>query len=382
METQAPNLQLDLLCETLGISLETLAERAGVTPGDFYITGDGRWYPIALARLSNYLGVSPDFLAIPPVYLTELLKAFSVVEPSHRLRLIDKIWSIETVSRIVLRDCVFAPTESLCLSDLLEAFENQCETGHRSFVAFVRQQIDNSDLLLFSHPFGNHEYTAILFVPNERNSAFKYLIVNENKQLSPLTNALFQWYEVLRLLSRWDNEDDENGFSINPEASWSAIYLERTVGGYCPRLNEQLRKHFVSNYHISDILDPNQYRWYPILVALMEGLPPAVVAELLSHTVKIDGEESVDSIVRSLDQTVMIDEIVELFMAQRVVPTNYDWVIPSYPSYVQYIALEAIARGRIQPHVALSVLPTSKWEYDTLSKRVEQLGMYDLSTKR
>jgi len=34
METRAPNLQLDLICETLGVSLETLAEYAGVTPGE------------------------------------------------------------------------------------------------------------------------------------------------------------------------------------------------------------------------------------------------------------------------------------------------------------------------------------------------------------
>jgi len=379
METQAPISRLDLICETLGISLETLAEYAGVTPGDFYIIQDGRWYPITLARLSDYLGVSPDFLAIPPVYLTELLKAFSVVEPSHRLTLINKIWSIETVSRIALRDCVFAPTESLRLSDLLEAFENQCETGHRSFVAFVRQELERSGVLVFSHPFGNHEYTAILFVPNERNSAFKYLIVNENERLSPLTNALFQWYEVLRLLFRWDNMDDENGFSLDSAASWSAVYLERIVDGYCPHANEQLRNYFVSNYHISDTLNPNQYRWYSILTALMEGVPPAVVAELLSRTVKIDGEESVDEVVRSLDRTVMIDEIVELLMAQRMVPTNYDWVIPSYPLYVKYVALNAIARGRIPPHIALSVLPVSKHEYDTLSKKVEQLSMHGFS---
>jgi hypothetical protein len=382
MDTQAPVSRLDLLCETLGVSLETLAERAKVAPEDLYTAQDERWHPITLLRLWEHLGIPLSFFEIPTAHLAELLKAFSVVEPSHRLTLVDKIWNIETVLHTVLSDCVFALAEPLRLSDLMEAFEKQCETGHRSFVAFVRQQLDNWGVLVLTHPLGNDDYTAILFVPNEHISAFKYLIVNENKQLSPLTNALFQWYEVLRLLSRWDNEDDENGFSINPKASWSAIYLERAVGGYCPRLNEQLRNHFVSNYHISNILAPNQYRWYSILVALMEGLPPAVIAELLSHTVKIDGEESVDSIVQSLDQTVMIDKIVELFMAHRMVPTNYDWVIPSYPSCVQYIALEAIARGRIQPHVALSVLPTSKWEYDTLSKMVEQLGMYDLSTKR
>jgi len=387
METRATISRLDLICETLGVSLETLAECAGVTPGDFYITEDERWYPITLARLSNYLGVSPDFLEIPPVYLTELLKAFSVVDPSHRLTLVNKVWNIDTVLHAVLESRIFLtlspPQESFSFRDVLEKFHKHIETGHRSFVAFVRQLLDDADVMVFSHPFGNSDYSAILFVPHKRNREFRYLVVNENEWLSPRTNALFQWYEVLRLLSRWGNTDDEDGFSLDPAAAWSAIYLERTADGYCPRLNEQLREHHaLIKYYMGDTLNPNQYLWSSILIALMEGLPPAVVAEYLSHILKIDGEESVDEILRSLNQPILIDKIVEQIVKQRMIPTSYDWVIPSYPSFIKRLAVDEVIRQRVPQHVIQSVLSTSELEYNTLLKKVERLGTYKFSTKR
>jgi hypothetical protein len=399
METQAPNLQLDLICETLGVSLETLAERARVAPEDLYMARDGRWHPMTLIRLSEHLGVSPDFFEIPTEYLTELLKAFSVVEPSHRLTLVNKIWDIDTVLCALLENRIFLPLslpqESFPFRDMLEAFHKHIETGHRSFVAFVRQQLDDADVMVFSHPFGNSDYSAILFVPHKRNREFrylipderiiefKYLVVNENEWLSPLTNALFQWYEVLRLLSRWDNTDDDDGFLLNPAAAWSAIYLEPTVDGYCPRLSEQLREHHtLIKYYMGDTLSPNQYRWCSILIALMEGLPPAVVAEYLSHILEIDGEESVDEILRSLNQPILIDKIVEEIVRQRMIPTIYDWVIPSYPSFIKRLAVDEVIRQRVPQHVIQSVLSTSELEYNTLLKKVERLGIYNFSTKR
>ena len=375
METQAPNLQLDLICETLGVSLETLAERARVAPEDLYMARDGRWHPMTLIRLSEHLGVSPDFFEIPTEYLTELLKAFSVVEPSHRLTLVNKIWNIETVLRIVLKDCILPPSKSLRFSDMKEAFEKQFTVGgHWNFVAFVRQWLDHAHTLVFSHPFGNSDYTAILFAPNKRSSAFKYLVVNENERLSPLTNALFQWYEVLRLLLRLDNTNSEDGVSLDPAASWSAIYLEPTVDGYCPCLNEQLCEILVFYHHLSQTLSPNQLRLHSIRDAFRYGLPPAALAERISRVAKIDGEESVAEIVRSLNQPIVIDEIVNQIVRQRMVPIDYDWAIPSYPSFAEHVALYEAIRHRIPPHVMLKVLPTSKQEYDALLRKVEQLS--------
>jgi hypothetical protein len=380
METRATVSRLDLICETLGVSLETLAKRARVAPEDLYMARDERWHPATLIRLSEHLGIPLSIFDIPTTHLAELLKAFSVVEPSHRLTLIDKIWTMETVLRAVLKSRVLSSPKSLRLDDMLEAFENQRETGHRSFVAFVRQQLEDSKVLVFSHPFGDSDYTAILFVPHERSSAFKYLVVNENEWLSPLTNALFQWYEVLRLLSRWDNTDDENGFSVNPEASWTAIYLERIVDGYCPHLNKQLRNYFISNYHISDVLSTDQYRWYSILTALMEGLPPAVVAELLSHAVRIDGEEGVDEIIHSLRQPDVINKIVSHLMIHRMFPTGYDWTVPSYPPLVMREALYAVPQRCIPRHITLSVLSIPDYEYDILLENMKLLHTHGLST--
>jgi len=399
METRSTISRLDLICETLGISLETLAERAKVAPEDLYAARGGRWTPRTLARLSEHLGVSPGFFEIPTEYLTELLKAFSVVDPSHRLTLVNKIWNIDTVLSAVLENRIFLPLSpprnSFPFRDVLEEFHKQIETGHRSFVAFLRQRLDDADVMVFSHPFGNSDYSAILFVPHKRNREFRhlipnegiiefsYLIVNENEWLSPLTNALYQWYEVLRLLSRWGNTDDEDGFSLNPAAAWSAIYLEHAVDGYCPRLNEQLREHHaLIKYYMGDTLSPNQYRWCSILIALMEGLPPAVVAEYLSHILKIDGEESVDEILRSLNQPILIDKIVEQIVRQRMIPKSYDWVIPSYPSFIQRLAVDEVIRQRVPQHVIQSVLSASELGYNTLLKKVEQLSMRDLSMMR
>jgi hypothetical protein len=398
METRASISRLDLVCETLGLPLETLAERASITADELRATQDNRWHPRTLARLSEHLGVSPDFFAMPTELLAELLKAFSVVEPPHRLTLVNKIWNIETVLRAVLENRIFLPLsppqESFPFRDLLDEFDKHTGAGHRRFVAFVRQLLDDADIMVFSHPFGNSDYSAILFVPHERNREFrylipneriiefKYLVVNENEWLSPHTNALFQWYEVLRLLSRWDNANDEDGFSLDPAASWSAIYLEPTVDGYCPRLSEQLRKHLIFNYYMGDTLSPDQYRWCSILIAFMEGVPPAVVAEYLSHILEIDGEESVDEIVRSLNQPILIDKIAERIVQQRIVPTDYDWVIPSYPSFIKRLAVDEVIRQRVPQHIIQSVLSTSELEYNTLLKKVEQLGIRDLSMKR
>jgi hypothetical protein len=398
MMTQATVSGLDLICETLGVSLETLAERARVTPEDLYTARDGRWSPRTLARLSEHLGVSPGFFEIPTEYLAELLKAFSVVEPLHRLTLVNKIWNTDTVLSAVLESRIFLPLSppqvSFPFHDVLEEFHKHIETGHRSFVAFVRQLLDDADVMVFSHPFGNSDHSAILFVPHKRNREFrhlipcehtiefKYLVVNENEWLSPLTNALFQWYEVLRVLSRLDNTNDEDGVSLDPAEAWSAIYLEPTVDGYCPRLSKQMREHHtLIRYYMGDTLSPNQYRWCSILIALMEGLPPAVVAECLSHILEIDGEESVDEILRSLNQSILIDKIVEQIVRQRMIPTIYDWVIPSYPSFIKRLAMDEVIRQRVPQHVIQSVLSTSELEYNTLLKKVERLDTYNLSTK-
>ena len=395
METRATISGLDLICETLGVSLETLAERAKVAPEDLYMAREERWTPRTLARLSEHLGVSLNFFAIPIEHLTELLKAFSVVEPSHRLTLVNKIWNIDTVLTAVLESRLFLPLSppqvSFPFRDVMDEFHKQIETGHQSFVAFVRQRLDDADIMVFSHPFGNSDHSAILFVPHKRNREFrylvscgniiefKYLVVNENEWLSPLTNALFQWYEVLRVLSRLDNTNDEDGISLDPAAPWSAIYLEPTVDGYCPRLNKQMREHHtLIKYYMGDTLSPNQYRWCSILIALMEGLPPAVVAQHLSDILEIDGEESIDEIVRSLNQPILIDKIVEEIVRQRMLPTIYDWVIPGYPSFIKHLALDEVIRQRVPQHVIQSVLSTSELGYNTLLKKVERLGRYNL----
>jgi hypothetical protein len=380
METRATVSGLDFICETLGVSLETLADRVGITLDELRAIQDERWTPRTLARLSEHLGISPGFFNIPTEYLTELLKAFSVVEPSHRLTLVNKIWNIDTVLSAVLENRIFLPLsppqESFPFRDVLEKFHKHIETGHRSFVAFVRQRLDDEDVMVLSHPFGNSDHSAILFVPHRRNRElrylipnegiieYKYLVVNENEWLSPLT-------------------DDEDGFSLDSAAPWSAIYLEPTVDGYCPRLNEQLREHdTLIKYYMGDTLSPNQYRWCSILISLMEGLPPAAVAEYLSHILEIDGEESVDEILRSLNQPILIDKIVEQIVRQRMIPTIYDWVIPSYPSYIKCLAVDEVVRQRVPQHVIQSVLSTSELVYNTLLKKVERLGIYNLSTKQ
>jgi hypothetical protein len=396
METRATISRLDLLCETFGISLETLAERARVAPEDLYTARDERWYPTTLVRLSEHLGVSPDFFEIPIEYLTEFLKAFSVVEPSRRLALIDKIWNIETVWSAVQEYCPLPWPSSLRLSDLLEKYSDHPGRDLGSFVAFVRREIEISQVLMFSHPFGNRDYTAILLVPGERFSPFKYLIVNESELLSSWTNALLQWYEVLRLLSRWDNTDDENGFSLDSAALWSAVYLEPTTNGYCPRLNEQLHKRFILHDFTvmyfgdstPDTLDLKQYWWYMIFYALMQGVPPAVVAEYDFRRIESDGEETNNEdetnkqIVCSLNQPILFDEIVKQIVEQHIVPTNYNWIIPSYPSFIKRLAMNAFAQRRISRHILLKVLSISEDEYDALLKKVERLGIYNFSTKR
>jgi hypothetical protein len=114
----------------------------------------------------------------------------------------------------------------------------------------------------------------------------------------------------------------------------------------------------------------------------MEGLPPAVVAEYLSHMLEIDGEESVDEILRSLNQPILLDKIVERIVRQRMIPTSYDWAIPSYPSFIKRLAVDEVIRQRVPQHVIQSVLSTSELEYNTLLKKVERLGIYNLSTKQ
>ncbi len=398
METRATISRLDLICETLGISQETLAERAGLTLDELRATQDERWTPRTLARLSEHLGVSPGFFEIPIEHLTELLKAFSVVEPLHRLTLVNKIWNIDTVLSAVMENRVFLPLsppqESFPFRDVMEAFHKQIETGHHSFVAFVRQLLDDEDIMVFSHPFGDSNCSAILFVPHRRNRElgylmpceniieFKYLVVNENEWLSPLTNALFQWYEVLRLLSRWDNTDDEDGFSIDPKASWSAVYLEPTVDGYCPRVNERLRKCFVLRYTLPLILEPTRYQWNSILVALAEGLPPAVIAEIFSSRLESVDKKTVDEIIRSLNQPKVINKIVGQLMSRRMFPTEYDWEIPSYPSLVKQTVLQSVAERRFPRHLVLRVLSILDYEYDVLLETMKLLGMRDSSTEQ
>jgi len=383
METRATVSRVDLICEALGISLETLAERAKMAPEDLYMARDERWHPITALRLWEHVGIPLSFLGIPPAHLAELLKAFSVVEPSHRFTLVDKIWNIETVLRAAMEDDILPSPKPLRLDDdLLGEFDYQHWTGHKSFVAFVRRRLEDSHVMLFSHPFGNSDYTAILFVPNERSSQFKYLVVNENEWLSPLTNALFQWYEVLRLLSRWDDTDDEDGFSLDPAASWSAVYLESTVDGYCPRVNELLGKYFVLRYISPRTLEPKQYQWDSILTGLAEGLPPAVIAEFFSDALEGVDKEDVDSIIRFLNQPSVIDKIVRHLVSRRMFPADYDWTIPSYPSLVKQTVLQAVAQRRFPRHLVVSVLSIPDYEYDILLQNVELLGTHGLSTEQ
>ena len=405
METRTIVSGLDLICETLGISLETLAKRARVASEDLDMARDGRWHPTTLVRLSEHLGVSPDFFEIPTKYLTELLKAFSVVEPSRRLTLIDKIWTIETVWSAIRENCVLPNPRSLRLSDLLEAYSDHPVRGRGSFVAFVRRELERSQVLVFSHPFENRDCRAILFVPGEHFSPFKYLVVNRCElslspsiqlcQLSPLTDALFQWYEVLRLLFRWDNPDDENGFSLDPAALWTAVYLEPTVNGYCSLLNEQLHRHLIlhdlsviyfggSN---SDTLDLKQYWLHSVFCALMEGLPPAVVAEYFSRRLESGDEETdekdeiIKQIVQPLNDPMLVDEIVKQIVEQRIVPTDYDWVIHSYPSFIKRLAVDAFEKRRIPRHLMLRVLSISDDEYNALLEKVERFNIYNFSMK-
>ena len=387
-----------MLCETLGISLETLAERARVAPEDLYTARDERWHPITALRLWEHLGIPLSFFDIPTAHLAELLKAFSVVEPSHRLTLVDKIWNSETVLRAAMEDDILPSPKPLRLDDeLLKEFDHQSWTGHRSFVGFIRRRLEDSHVLLFSHPFGNNDYTAILFVPNARNSQFKYLVVNEDEWLSPQTNALYQWYEVLRLLSRWDNTDGDDGFTIDSNASWTAVYLESTAGGYCPRVNELLHKCFFFRYIFPRTLEPKQYQsasmlialaepkqyqWASMLIALAEGLPPAVVAEILSSGLEGVDEETVDAIIRSLNQPSVIDKVVRHLVSRRMFPTDYDWTIPSYPSLVKQTVLQTVAQRRFPRHLVLSVLSIPDYEYSILLEDVELLGTRDISTEQ
>jgi transcriptional regulator with XRE-family HTH domain len=407
MTTQATISGLDLICEALGVSLEKLAKRAKLTNEELYEAHNGHWRPATISRLSDYLGVSSDFFEIPTEYLAALLKAFSVVEPWSRFKLIDKIWTIEIVWRAMEEHCAFPCSGSPRLSDLLEAYSDHSVRGPGSFVAFVRRELERSRVLVFSHPFWNSDYTAILFVPGERCSPFKYLVVNEIEWLSPLTNALFQWYEVLRLLSRWDNTDDEDGFSINPEASWTAVYLEPTVDGYCPGLNEQLRKRFaLQDFSViffggddSDALTLRQCWWYSIFHALMEGLPPAAVAEYCFRSIRFDGEERdaefvhllnqpsvIDEVVkqmlRPLSQPSMVDEIVKQIVRGRIVPIDYDWVIPGYPSFVQRLVMTEVAQRHIPRHIMLRVLSISEDDYNAVLEKLWQSYMQDLPKKQ
>jgi hypothetical protein len=383
MGTQATISRLDLLCETLGVSLETLAKRARIAPEDLCTARDERWHPTTILRLWEHLGIPLSFFDIPTAHLAELLKAFSVVEPLHRFTLIDKIWNSETVLRAATEEHILErilPTSKpLRLDDnLLGEFNYQRWTGHQNFVAFVRRRLEDAHVLLFSHPFGNDDYTAILFVPNAHNSAFMYLVVNENEWLSPQTNALFQWYEVLRLLSRWDNTDDDDGFTIDSNASWTVVYLESAAGRYCPRVNELLHKCFFFRYIFPRTLEPKQYQWASILIALAEGLPPAVVAEILSSGLEGVDEESVDAIIRSLNQPSVIDKIVRHLVSRRMLPTDYDWTIPSYPSLVKRTVLQAVAQRRFPRHLVLSVLSIPDYEYDILLQDVELLSKHSL----
>jgi hypothetical protein len=382
METRATVSRLDLICESLGVSLETLAECARIAPEDLYMARDERWHPITLIRLSEYLGVSSSFFEIPTECLAELLKAFSVVESSRRFTLIEKIWHSETVLRFATEGYILPSPKSPRLDDaLLEEFDSQHWTGHQSFVAFVRRRLEDAHVQLLSHPFGNSDYTAILFVPNERSFQFKYLVVNENEWLSPLTNALFQWYEVLRLLSRWDNTDDEDGFSTNPEASWSAIYLEPAADGRCPHVNELLGKYLVFRHIFPRGMKPTQYLWDSIITALNEGLPPAVIAEIFADALEGADAESVDKVIRPLKQPAVVDKIIRHLVSLRMFPADYNWVIPSYPSLVRQVVLQTVAQRRFPRHLVLSVLSIPDYEYDILLQDVELLSKHSLSAE-
>jgi hypothetical protein len=124
----------------------------------------------------------------------------------------------------------------------------------------------------------------------------------------------------------------------------------------------------------------------------MEGLPPAAIAEYGSRRIESgiesddeeidDEDEIVQQIVSSLNQPRAIDAIVKQVVGQRVVPTEYDWVIPSYPSFIKRLVMEPVAQRRIPRHIMQSVLSIPDYEYNILLENVELLGTRDMSTEQ
>jgi hypothetical protein len=149
----------------------------------------------------------------------------------------------------------------------------------------------------------------------------------------------------------------------------------------------------------SDSLTLKQYWWYSIFHALMEGLPPAAVAEHCFRSIRFDGEERdaefvhvlnqpsvvdevVKQVVRPLNQPKVVDEIVKQIAREHIVPTDYDWVIPRYPSFIRRLVMTEVAQRHIPRRIMLKVMSMSEDEYNAILEKVWQRGMYDVSDEQ
>ena len=369
---------VDVIADTLGMSLNQLAKTVGVTEDALLKARGGELHPATVHALVRRLRVSRTLFTRSADSVETLLEVFRIVEPYERIRLVDKFATIRDLLHSIC-GTVYPPINRPFphLDLLLDEYDRSEIGGLMPLVAYVRQRLEDDHILVFSHPLKSDDYSAILFVPNKNQDPYSYLIVDMDMNCHPITNALYQWYDVLRILTRvrdW-----------RTDTSWHAVYLERDPRGYDEQVNIRLGESLaVWSRYDYDHIQPvdthslsDQYRFLAIVVGLRNGLSPAAVADYYRRYCREVVPPDVENAVRSLANRADVDELIANIVGWNILPLEYDWTIPYYPALLQHAVLLSMIRCDLSDYTALDILDIDGYDMDMLWKQVEQLGVND-----
>jgi len=369
---------VDVIADTLGMTLNQLAKTVGVTEDALLKARGGELHPATVQTLARKLGVSETLFTRSADSVETLLEVFRVIEPHERVRLVDKVATVRDALHRVY-GTVYPPINRPFphLDLLLDEYDRSEIGGFLPIVAYVRQRLEDDYIMVFSHPLRTDDYSAVLFVPNKNRDPYSYLVVDTDPNCHPITNALYQWYDVLRILTRirdW-----------RTDTSWHAVYLERAPSGYDEHVNIRLAESLAvfSRYTYDQVSQTaalalaDQYRLLAIVAGLWNGLSPAAVADYFRRNSRDVSSIDAENAIRSLSDRSNVDEVVTRIIDWELVPTKYDWTIPDYPALLKRAALPAAVQGDLDERTALEILGINGFEMTALLEQVEQLGIND-----
>ena len=379
METTAAAASvIDVICETLGLSLEQLASDAKVHKESLLKARGGELHPETVHALSEHLRVSKAMFTRATEAFEPFLTAFRVVEPYERIRLVDKIQTIQEAMRRIYGEILLPTNRQFPSLDLLlDEYDRDDEICTVPFVAHVRQRLKDEFILVFSHPLRSEDYSAIFLSPNKRKDACAYLVVDEDPECHPITNGLYQWYDVLRILSRIHD--------WKPDTNWHAVYLEHATKGYDEKVDEQLMEQLsvwgqIATFEIGSSktsADPDWYRLPIIVAGLVNGLSPSAVADCIIRSGLFISQADVETVRQELVDRRAVNPVIEYLLERDMVPLPYDWSIPSYPERVKRSVLVAATRSELDPSIALEILGINGYEMFRLHEHVHDLESGD-----